>query len=108
MAYNCPVQNKQTIKGSFPENIKSRLQYGNDLRAFVVTLNASGMIAVKRLHDILMTKVKRIIADTFRTPEGADTLIKITSYISTLAKNGIGSFEAIKTSIKGQSVELLI
>ena len=48
IACNCPMQNNQTIKGSFPENIKSSLQYGNDLRAFAVTLNASEMIAVKR------------------------------------------------------------
>lgn len=69
MACNCPMQNNQTIKGSFPENIKSSLQYGNDLRAFVVTLNASGMIAVKRLHDILKA--------TFNIPISTGTISNI-------------------------------
>ena len=53
MACSCPNQNNKKITGTFPESIKSSMQYGDNLRAFVVTLNASGMIAIKRLHDIL-------------------------------------------------------
>ncbi len=53
MACSCPNQNNKNITGTFPESIKSSMQYGDNLRAFVVTLNASGMIAIKRLHDIL-------------------------------------------------------
>ena len=49
----CPMQNNERITGTFPESIKSTMQYGDNLRAFVVTLNTSGMIATKRLHDIL-------------------------------------------------------
>lgn len=59
-------------------------------------------------RDIRMTKVKKKIAGTFRTIDGADTFIKITSYISTLSKNGVGAFNAILEAIKGHSVQLLI
>lgn len=59
-------------------------------------------------RDIRMTKIKKKIAGTFRTIDGADTFIKITSYISTLSKNGIGAFNAILEAIKGHSVQLLI
>jgi transposase len=74
LACNCPMQNNQTIKGIFPENIKSSIQYGNDLRAFVVTLNASGMIAVKRLHDILKA--------TFNIPISTGTINNILASIN--------------------------
>ncbi|MBI9015607.1 MAG: IS66 family transposase [Clostridiales bacterium] len=53
MACSCPNLNNEKISGTFPKSIKSSMQYGDNLRAFVVTLNASGMIAIKRLHDIL-------------------------------------------------------
>jgi transposase len=50
---SCPLHNNEKLSGSFPDSIKSSMQYGNNLRAFVVTLNTSGMIAIQRLHDIL-------------------------------------------------------
>ena len=53
MACSCPNKNNKKITGTFPASIRSSMQYGDNLRAFVVTLNASGMIAIKRLHDIL-------------------------------------------------------
>lgn len=53
MACSCPIQNNEKLSGTFPDSIMSSMQYGNNLRAFVVTLNTSGMIAIQRLHDIL-------------------------------------------------------
>jgi transposase len=53
MACLCPNQNNEKLTGIFPKSITGSMQYGDNLRAFVVTLNASGMIAIKRLHDIL-------------------------------------------------------
>jgi transposase len=53
MACSCPIQNNEKLSGTFPDSIKSSMQYGNNLRALVVTLNTSGMIALQRLHDIL-------------------------------------------------------
>lgn len=47
-----PNQNNKNIIGAFPESIKSSMQYGDNPRAFVKTLNVSKMIAIKRIYDI--------------------------------------------------------
>lgn len=59
-------------------------------------------------RDIRMSKVKKKIAGTFRTPEGADAFVKIMAYVGNMSKNGIGAFEAIKAAFKGQSLNLLL
>jgi transposase len=73
-ACTCPMQENRKIKGTFPDSIKSSMQYGDNLRAFVVTLNTSGMIAIKRLHDIL--------EGTFNIPISTGTISNIVSSMS--------------------------
>lgn len=46
-------ENGKTIKGNFPENITSTMQYGNNLEALVVSLNTAGMVSINRTHEIL-------------------------------------------------------
>jgi transposase len=53
MACKCPQRNNKRIAGVFPESIKGRIQYGNNLKALAITLNTAGMVGIKRTHDIL-------------------------------------------------------
>lgn len=54
-------------------------------------------------RDVRMVKVKTKVSGCFRTKEGADTFMKIMSYVGTANKHGINSFVAIKNAITGQS-----
>lgn len=42
-----------TRKGAFPTNVKSTVQYGENLQALSVALNTVGAVSVKRTHEIL-------------------------------------------------------
>jgi len=42
-----------TRKGSFPENVKAAVQYGENLQALSVALNTIGAVSIKRTHEIL-------------------------------------------------------
>ena len=53
LSYECPFKNNRVISGSFPSNVKSTMQYGNNLEALVIALNTSGMMGIKRTHNIL-------------------------------------------------------
>ena len=48
----CPLS-KETRRGEFPEDIKARMQYGNNLKSLVVALNALGAVSINRVHEIL-------------------------------------------------------
>ena len=41
-----------TRKGAFPTNVKSTVQYGENLQALSVALNTVGAVSVKRTHEI--------------------------------------------------------
>ncbi len=42
-----------TRNGDFPSDIKTTVQYGDNLQALVVTLNTVGAVSIKRTHEIL-------------------------------------------------------
>ena len=42
-----------TRKGSFPNDVKATVQYGENLQALSVALNTVGAVSVKRTHEIL-------------------------------------------------------
>lgn len=48
----CPRCGKN-LKGSFPEGINARIQYGENLSALVVSLNTVGALSINRVHEIL-------------------------------------------------------
>ena len=49
----CQKENGKVIAVTFPANITSTMQYGDNLEALAVSLNAVGMMGIKRTHDIL-------------------------------------------------------
>lgn len=52
-SYSCPKLNGAIISGSFPSNITSTMQYGDNLEALAIALNTSGMMSLNRTHDLL-------------------------------------------------------
>ena len=40
-------------KGEFPDEVKAKVQYGNNLQALAVSLNTVGAVSVNRTHEIL-------------------------------------------------------
>jgi transposase len=48
----CPKTN-EVIVGEFPAGLNSSIQYGVNLEALAVTLNAVGMVSMNRTHEIL-------------------------------------------------------
>ena len=53
LSFECPNKNNNVISGSFPDNLNSTMQYGDNLKALAISLNTSGMMGIKRTHDIL-------------------------------------------------------
>lgn len=43
----------EIIVGTFPKNITATMQYGNNIKGLVVSLNTVGMVGVNRTHEIL-------------------------------------------------------
>jgi transposase len=52
-------------------------------------------------RDIRMTKVRQKISGCFRTPTGADRFCRIRGYISTLRKQGMPVFSALRQTLAG-------
>lgn len=48
----CPLGNG-TLRGTFPDNVRGPIQYGEELQALVVSLNTVGAVSVNRIHEIL-------------------------------------------------------
>lgn len=53
LSYECPLKSNNVISGSFPDNINSTMQYGINIQALAIALNTSGMMGIKRTHNIL-------------------------------------------------------
>lgn len=53
LSYECPLKSNHVISGSFPDNINSTMQYGINIEALAIALNTSGMMGIKRTHNIL-------------------------------------------------------
>jgi len=52
LSYLC-ANTGEIITGAFPNNITSTIQYGNNLKGLVVSLNTVGMVSFNRTHEIL-------------------------------------------------------
>ena len=47
----CPISQIH-LRGSFPEDIKAPIQYGDNLQAMVVALSTVGAVSAARIHEI--------------------------------------------------------
>jgi transposase len=88
----CPLKGA-VIKGIFPENITSTMQYGVNLEALAVTLNTVGMVSINRTHEIL--------SGAFGVPISTGT---ISSMVSNCAKTVKPKVEEIKEMITQEPV----
>ncbi|MBQ9219661.1 IS66 family transposase [Succinivibrio sp.] len=59
-------------------------------------------------RDLRNVKTKANVSGCFRTKAGAQTYLKITSYLSTAKKHGINAFEALALAFKGETEKVLI
>jgi len=59
---DCPSCHSE-VKGQFANDLKGPLQYGNGIKAFVICLMTSQMVAVKRAQGMLNTLIGRVISE---------------------------------------------
>ncbi|MGL5677965.1 MAG: IS66 family transposase [Cellulosilyticaceae bacterium] len=108
LAYECPQLNDTVIEGTFPEHIKSTMQYGTNLKALAIALNTIGMVSINRTHEIL--------SDLFCIPistgtihkmvtECADRLTTIVEEIrSQLTLSTLVHFDETGTRVNGKTI----
>lgn len=53
-----------TVKAPFPNEFQGPLQYGNGIKAFVICLLVTQMVALKRTQNMLKTLLGKIISET--------------------------------------------
>ena len=53
LSFKCEKEDGKIINGTFPANITSTIQYGDNLEALAVSLNTVGMVSINRTHEIL-------------------------------------------------------
>ncbi len=58
----CPHCNTE-VKAAFPDDMKGPLQYGNGIKAFVVCLLITQMVALKRAQKMLNTLIGKVISE---------------------------------------------
>ena len=58
----CPTCNT-TTKGDFPSGLHGKLQYGNGLKAFVIHLIVSQMVAINRVQKMLTTMIGQRLSE---------------------------------------------
>lgn len=58
----CPVCDS-TITGTFPENMKAPLQYGNGVKAYIINLLVCQMVSINRTQKLLKAMISTVIAE---------------------------------------------
>ena len=76
------------LKGQFPKNINSTMQYGVNLEALAVSLNTVGMVSINRTHEIL--------SEVFDVPISTGT---IAGMVSNCAEKVTPAVEEIKEAV---------
>jgi transposase len=51
------------VKGKFPSDMKGPLQYGNGIKAFVICLLITQMVALKRTQNMLKTLIGKVVSE---------------------------------------------
>lgn len=88
----CPKTN-ETLRGTFPEDIKGEIQYGNNISAFVVALNTVGAVSANRIREIA--------GSIFDLPISTSTVCKM---LSRCAEKAEAIVNEIKEKITGLGV----
>lgn len=84
LACSCPLEGGQEIVGQFPEHITGTKQYGNKLRATVLSLLTVGYVSVERVRQLLNAlgipisggTIQNMLTDCADKVEDADSYIK--------------------------------
>lgn len=58
----CPSCDAQ-VKGEFPADMQGPLQYGNGIKAFVICLLVTQMVALKRTQNLVKTLIGKVISE---------------------------------------------
>lgn len=53
-----------TVKATFPDDMPGPIQYGNGIKAYVIQLLVSQMVALNRVADMASTLIGRVISDS--------------------------------------------
>ena len=88
----CPVCGTEKA-GEFPDNVRSYIQYGNNLEALAVALNTVGAVSVKRTHEIL--------SGVFNIPISTGT---VSNMVSRCGEKLNSVIEIIKTRLKASAI----
>ncbi len=83
----CPMHRDDRV-GTFPENVKAAVQYGENLQALAVALNTVGSVSIQRTHEIL--------SGVFNIPISTGTL---SNMIKRCAQSVDTAWRKIKTRI---------
>jgi len=59
---DCPTGHAE-VKGQFPDGLKGPLQYGTGIKAFVICLLITQMVALKRAQNMLKTLIGKMISE---------------------------------------------
>lgn len=83
MTLVCP-KNGDSKQGAFPADVKAKIQYGYQLRAFVVALNTICAVSMDRIHEIIGS-----VFDIPLSPETIDNMVcqcaqKLTEAVETI------------------------
>ena len=88
----CPLCGKE-LRGTFPEDVKAPIQYGETMQALVVAFNTVGAVSVSRIHDLF--------GNVFGIPLSTGT---IHNMIHQCAEKLSDTMDAIRDHIKGLAV----
>ena len=101
----CKLHNDK-LKGTFPDDIKATVQYGENLQALAVALNTVGAVSIQRTHEIL--------SGVFNIPISTGTISNmvkkcaesITNTVEIIKQkmmnSGLGHFDETGTRVDGK------
>lgn len=96
-------QPKNTKGGNLAKRMK---KYKDGILLFLTTRGKIPFTNNQAEQDVRMMKVQQKISGTFRTEDGATYFCRIRGYISTMRKQGISAYEAMKALAIAQPILL--
>lgn len=105
---HCPLHEDELQKGAFPEEIKTRIQYGENLQALVVALNTLGAVSMERTH-LIISSIFDIPLSTgtvhSMVSRCAQSLSEVTETIrQNMVHAEVGHFDETGTRVDGKTI----